>query len=190
MRRSVITLAVMAAVVLGAAVPALTAAAQLPAAPVAPAAPLPVATPVDVVGVLVDAACYATRGVNAMAAAHTKCAMVCAQKGHRLAIVTATGDVYVVTGALTQDNNAKLLPVMNRPIVLTGTVSIRVLQTTAVPAPAPTLDRRRPAVVLDEVVAKITVRQGDFREGDVPNAATKIIEAISFKLVAVPVPAI
>ena len=164
MRRFVLIPAVIAAVVLGAAVPAMAA---------------------DLVGTLVDGACYATKGVKvALAPEHAKCAIACAQKGHRLAIVTTTGEVYVVTGILTDGNNAKLIPLLNRQIVLTGTLGSRVLESTA---PLATLtvksDGRRPTEAVEEVVAKIIkVRKGDFREGDIADVTEMTIDAISIKV--------
>jgi hypothetical protein len=159
MRRSVLILAVMAAVVLGA--PAIAAADTL-------------------VGVLVDSSCFATGGLKSMLPAHAACAIACAQKGHRLALVTATG-VYRVTGALTQGNNAQLIPlVMNGLVVLTGTAGVRVVQS-AVPVVAAPGDGRRPTGSLDGLINKTVVRTGDFREGDVPVPGTveMVIDAIS-----------
>jgi hypothetical protein len=156
MRRSVLILAVMAAVVLG--VPAMAAADSL-------------------VGVLVDGACFAAQPLKSMGAAHAACAIACAQRGHRLALVTLTG-VYRVTGVLTQANNAQLTPLINGLVVLTGTVGVRVVQS-AVPVVADVGDGRRPTGSLSGVITKLELRYGDFREGDVPVGAEMVIEAIS-----------
>jgi hypothetical protein len=181
MRRSVLIPAVMAAVVLG-------------------AAGSPMAAADSLVGELVDSACYATRGMKAKGANHAQCALACAQKGHRLALVTVTGDVYMVTGALTEDNNAKLIPLMSRTVVVTGSVGevrvqdgivqdssvsgINVLESTLLESDAKgdgSGDGRRPTASKGGVVTK-TVRKGDFREGDVKEGVVKIIEAISVEL--------
>ena len=133
MRRTVLILAVMAAVVSGAAVPA---AAD------------------TLTGVLVDAACYAANGSRAAGSDHMKCAMACAQKGGRLAVVTPTGIVYMVIGAYTQNNNAKLIQLVNQSVVFTGTLGTRML-TSAVPTLSTSSvdDARRPTGEQDGVVS-------------------------------------
>jgi hypothetical protein len=166
MRHSALMRAVMAAAVLGAAVPA---AAQVATQALAPTATL--------VGTLVDSACYARNATVATGADHAKCAITCAQKGGRLALVTTAGAAYMVTGALTQDNNAKLIPLMNRSVVLTGTLSAVSIQAVlAVPAAG---DGRRPTGTEGGVVAKSVIRVGDFREGDVKGGVQMTIDAIS-----------
>ena len=82
---------------------------------------------------------------------HLKCAIACAQKGGRLAVVTANGDdMRVDRRALTQDNNAKLIPFVNQSVVLTGTLGvIQVVAGALLPAPSPPppgkVDKRRPS---------------------------------------------
>jgi hypothetical protein len=171
MRHSVLIPAMMAAIVLGAAVPA---AAQT----------LTVSTVSTLTGVLVENACYVAMGSRASAVEHAKCAITCAQKGARLALVTATGDVYMVIGAYTQSNNAKLIPMLNKAVVMTGTVGARVLDS-AVPILVVKSDSRRPAGSQDGVVAVKQVRKGDFREGDVPEVAEMTIDAASVDLAPV-----
>jgi hypothetical protein len=156
----------MAAVVLGAAVPA---AAD------------------TLTGVLVDHACYAMIGAKAAGSDHAKCAMTCAQKGHRLALVTPTGVVYMVIGVYTQNNNAKLIRLMNQQVVLIGTVGARVLDS-AVAVVAAKSDGRRPTGSQDGVLAAKQVRKGDFREGDVAEVAETTIEAIDVQLAFPPPP--
>jgi hypothetical protein len=112
--------------------------------------------------------------------------MVCAQKGNRLSVVTAKGDVYMVTGAFTLENNAKLLSMLNRSIVVTGTISIRVLDAIA-PVPPPSLtptltsDTRRPTSNPDTVVVAAP-KKGDIREGEVPAGSELTIEALTVSL--------
>jgi len=164
MRRSVLIPAVMAAVVLAAAVPAMAD---------------------DLVGVLVDHACYTSRGMEGTGANHAECAIVCAQKGHRLALLTPAA-VYLVTGALTENNNVTLIPLMNRPVVLTGTVGeVNVLESSGSGSIVQG-DGRRTVGSQDGVVTKSEARKGDFREGDVRKGVVKIIEAISVKRVVLP----
>jgi hypothetical protein len=165
MQRSLLMRAVLAVFVLSATVPA-TAAAD------------------TIIGQLVDSACNMTMGKTAavLAPDHLKCAIACAQKGGRLAVVTATGEVYAVTGALTQSDNAKLIPFVNQTVVLTGTLGV--IQAPVAPAPPPPTktDARRPTGTEDGVVAKTTVRTGDFREGDVRAGSELSIEVISIDL--------
>ncbi len=73
-------------------------------------------------GELVDQACYMKDHKN-MGEAHKECAITCAKKGQPVALVTADGKVYQVTGDLAADNNAKLVPHMSHTVELTGDVS-------------------------------------------------------------------
>jgi hypothetical protein len=170
MRRSMLIRAVMTAIVLG-------------------AAGSPVAAVDTVTGVLVDNSCSMSLGLTAAtSAAHATCAMVCAQKGNRLAIVTAKGDVYMVTGALTQENNAKLLPMLNRTIVVTGTIATRLLDAIA-PVPPPSLtptltsvtNLARPTSNPDTLVVTAP-KKGDVREGELPAGSELTIEALTVSL--------
>jgi len=197
MRRFVTIPVVMVAVVLGA-VPALRAGAQLVDPRVSEqlvtadklvsagqvvttdTALLP-GTTADLTGTLVDSACYLRGGRAAISADHAKCAIACAQKGSRLALVTDSGDVYMVIGAVTQDNNAKLISLINRSIVLSGVVGTRDV-TTAVPTVSSRTDTRRQSTTQDAVVTAKTVRTGDFREGDIPDAPEMTIEPTGIKL--------
>jgi hypothetical protein len=213
MRRFVTIPVVMVAVVLGAAVPALRAAAQLVDARVSDqlvattdqlvgatadqlvdakadqlvvvtadqiAAVVP-GTAVELTGMMVDSACYIRGGRATTTADHAKCAIACAQKGGRLALVTDKGDVYMVIGALTQDNNSRLVSLINKSIVLAGIVGIRTPDVP--PAPVVTKGDTRRQAIQDAVVTAKTVRIGDFREGDLPDASEMTIEPTAFKLV-------
>jgi len=73
-------------------------------------------------GELVDQACYMKDKKN-VGASHKECADSCAKKGQPVAIVTAEGKVYQVTGALAADNNAKLAPHMAHTVEITGDVT-------------------------------------------------------------------
>ena len=73
-------------------------------------------------GELVDQACYMKDKKN-VGASHKECAETCAKKGQPVAIVTADGKVYQVTGALAADNNAKLVPHLTHTVEITGDVS-------------------------------------------------------------------
>jgi type 1 fimbria pilin len=166
MRHSVLIPAVMAAFVLGAAGPA--------------AAQGPPPLTATLVGTLVDSACYAALGSKAAGADHARCAISCAQRGGRVALVTLTGAVFMVTGALTQENNAKLIPLMNQSVVLTGTVIAVSIE--AVSAVADAGDGRRPTGIDGGIIGKSVIRVGDFREGDVKGGVEMTIDAITAAL--------
>lgn len=72
-------------------------------------------------GELVDQVCF-TKDAKNVGAGHQSCAATCAKKGSPVALVTSDG-VYTVTGDLTQDNNAQLVPHMSHIVELTGDVS-------------------------------------------------------------------
>ena len=82
-----------------------------------------------------------------------------------------------MTGALTQQNNATLIPLINQSVVLTGTVSTVSIQ--ALLAVAAAGDGRRPTGTEGGVIRKSIIRLGDFREGDVKGGLELTIEAIS-----------
>ena len=73
-------------------------------------------------GELVDSACYMKDKKN-VGANHRECAMTCAKKGTPVALVTADGSIYMVTGDLAKDNNAQLAGHMSHTVELTGEVT-------------------------------------------------------------------
>ncbi len=159
MRRSLLIPVVMAAVVLGAPGQRLAAADRI-------------------IGDLVDSSCYIAKGAElGGGAAHKECAITCAQKGSRLALVTAKGEVYMITGALTLNNNAKLIPLIGQPVALTGTLGL-LSDLTVELAVLPPTDGRRQTGEKDGVVNKKKFRKGDFREGDIPESAVWAIDAL------------
>jgi|SoiMetStandDraft_2_1073263.scaffolds.fasta_scaffold17534_3 hypothetical protein len=168
---------------------------QLPPDPTAPvldqaAAQLPAPRldpPTTIVGQLVEANCYRQRGAAATAPEHLKCATMCAQKGARLAVVTSTGDVFLVTGILTQDNNAKLIPLVQRMVVLTGTMT-KLQPMTASAAPIlvdPKADARRLNGTEGGVIEKTPTKTADFREGDATDGPALAIDAVTADLAPV-----
>ena len=176
MRRSVLILAVMGVVVLCA---GRGSSQSLPPIPPIPGLPPPPAVGATgtFVGMLVDSACFAIKGRAVLLPDHAPCAIACALKGNRLAVITATGTLYMVTGILAQDNNAKLIPLINKIVLVTGTVGT--IQPSPVLNPVPSGDNRRPNGTEDGVAVKRTVRKGDFREGDVPDGPEMIVDALS-----------
>jgi len=91
-------------------------------------APEAVATQ-SITGRLVDAACYELDKSNIgtdhrMPQGDTKnCAVACVKTGLPVGLLTSDGRVYIVTGALAGDNNAKLLRYMSQTVTLTGNVT-------------------------------------------------------------------
>ena len=82
------------------------------------------AAEMTVTGELVDHACYTKRGAeNGSGSGHAQCAKDCAMKGMPVALVTASGDVYMVAGSVTTDNNAALVPHMSHTVEVMGEVS-------------------------------------------------------------------
>ena len=84
------------------------------------------AAPVTVTGVLVDRACYTKDKANTTndhKGMGATCAQDCARKGQPVALVTAKGEVYDVTGALAANKNEKLVAHMSHTVVLTGEVT-------------------------------------------------------------------
>jgi hypothetical protein len=80
-------------------------------------------------GVLVDQSCYKADKTNS-GEKHTmktgpmdNCATMCAKMGQPIALLTADGKLYQVTGDLAADKNAKLVPHMTHTVELTGDVT-------------------------------------------------------------------
>ena len=198
MRRSMLIPAVMAIVFAGAVVPAMTQV-QLPGATdvtqtltgttqdlLAAGQELlnGVSGPI-VTGILVDSSCYTMKGKVAMGeGGHEKCALVCAQKGHRLAVVTEKGDVYMVIGLLAQDNNARLIPFINKTVVIAGQTREVIIQDVTDTAPVPVkTDKRRPTGNEEGVTPPM--KKGDSRQGDKYDAPEMVIDALSIELAKV-----
>jgi hypothetical protein len=72
-------------------------------------------------GEIVDQACYTKDKAN-VGDSHKDCGTSCAKKGGPLALVTADGDVYTITGEYTANKNAKLIDHFAHTVELTGTV--------------------------------------------------------------------
>jgi hypothetical protein len=132
-------------------------------------------TAITITGVVVDSACYLSMGKKAMDPDHLKCAIVCAQKSQRLALVTQSGDVYMIVGDYAANANAKLIPLLNTVVAVTGTVAVR-----APDLAVPTLatDTRRQVGTQDITFAK-TIKKGDNKEGDLQNASEMTITITS-----------
>jgi hypothetical protein len=74
-------------------------------------------------GVLVDVMCNTKQGTaKATGEAHADCAAACAKKGSPLAVANEKG-IYEVTGAWTEDKNAKLIEFAGHKVEATGDVT-------------------------------------------------------------------
>jgi hypothetical protein len=79
-----------------------------------------------ITGRFVDLACYTkdhTNIANAHKGMSDTCAQECAKMGMPPALVTDDGKVYQITGDLTANNNAKIVPHMSHKMQLTGDVT-------------------------------------------------------------------
>ena len=89
----------------------------------------PPAKSVALTGRLVDAVCYkldkANQGVSHKlpSGAESNCARECVRTGLPAALLTADGTLYLVSGALSTNYNATLLPYMGYAVTLTGEVT-------------------------------------------------------------------
>jgi len=77
------------------------------------------ADPVKVTGELIDTACGAAKKGDA---SHEACAERCAARGEPVAVYADTG-MYIITGKLTADKNAKLIEFMAKNVTVTGEVT-------------------------------------------------------------------
>jgi hypothetical protein len=74
-------------------------------------------------GKLIDSVCFAKNGAKAAAAGHDACNMKCAKNGNTLAVFTADGTVYNITGDYAANKNEKLIEFVNKDVTVEGTVS-------------------------------------------------------------------
>lgn len=73
-------------------------------------------------GEIVDQACYVKDKSN-KGDAHKDCGTTCVKKGGPVALITAAGDVYQITGAYTENKNAKLVDHVSHMVEVSGDVS-------------------------------------------------------------------
>ena len=79
-------------------------------------------------GQIVDQTCYlkekaANPGKDVIAGEDKECAIECAKKGQPMALVTADGKVYEITGDLAANMNAKIVPHVLHTVEITGDVA-------------------------------------------------------------------
>lgn len=73
-------------------------------------------------GEIVDQTCY-MKDKAKVGASHKECAETCAKKGAPMAVLTADGTLYQITGGLAADSNAKLVPHVTHTVEITGDVT-------------------------------------------------------------------
>jgi hypothetical protein len=79
-----------------------------------------------VTGQLIDLACYMLdkgNTANAHKGRGYNCARACAKEGFDVGLLTSDGKIYHLTGGLTADKNAKLVPHMAHTVTITGEVT-------------------------------------------------------------------
>ncbi|HEX7794920.1 MAG TPA: hypothetical protein VF456_11245 [Vicinamibacterales bacterium] len=78
-------------------------------------------------GQVVDEGCslreMGQKGGDQKAAEMDQCAIDCAKRGEPVALLTADGKVYRISGGLAANNNAKLIAHMGHTVEITGDVS-------------------------------------------------------------------
>jgi len=84
---------------------------------------------IDVTGTLIDLNCYmkdkSNTGVDHKMPQDTKdCAIACAKMGNQVALLTDSGEVYLVKGALAENNNARLYRLLGSKVAVQGSVTI------------------------------------------------------------------
>ena len=79
----------------------------------------------SVTGQLIDLSCYVLDKGNTTVAHHGRgynCARACATEGFDVGLLSSDGKIYRVTGDLTANKNAKLVPHMSHTVTITGDV--------------------------------------------------------------------
>ena len=85
---------------------------------------------VDSVGTLVDLSCYKMDKTNTgldhkMPKGNTpNCAVDCAKQGKPVALITDKGEVFIVSGALAENNNARLIRHLGHKVSIQGSLGI------------------------------------------------------------------
>ena len=80
----------------------------------------PKGKPVTITGTVVDTGCYMSH--DAIGEKHADCATMCAKGGVPLAIVDGAGKLYMPIAADHKNQNAKLLPFVEKKVKVTGTL--------------------------------------------------------------------
>ena len=75
---------------------------------------------VSISGTVVDTGCYVSH--DSKGEAHAKCAAACAKNGVPLAILDEHGTLFMPIAVEHKDQNAKLIPFIEKRVKVTGTV--------------------------------------------------------------------
>lgn len=75
--------------------------------------------PITLIGTVVDTGCYMVH--DGIGADHAECATECAKKGIPLAIVDDSGKVYLPLGVDHENQNARLMPFVEKKVKVIGT---------------------------------------------------------------------
>jgi hypothetical protein len=78
-----------------------------------------------VTGKVVDEGCSLSADHKMPAEEMASCAVMCAKNGEPLALLTADGKVYRITGGLAANKNAKLIEHVNKTVEITGDVTTK-----------------------------------------------------------------
>src|SRR5712692_7829490 len=76
--------------------------------------------PITINGTVVDTGCYVSH--DSKGEAHAKCAAACAKNGVPLAILDDHGTLYMPIAVEHKDQNAKLMPFIEKKVKVTGTL--------------------------------------------------------------------
>ena len=87
------------------------------------AAPAVSAKPMTIKGELIDTMCGKDGKTGKSGEEHAACATSCAKRGEPVAVYTADGGVYVVTGDFVANKNAKVIEYMAKVVEVTGEVA-------------------------------------------------------------------
>jgi hypothetical protein len=75
--------------------------------------------PVTIIGTVVDTGCYLSH--DAIGEKHIDCATTCAKAGIPLAVVDASGKLYLPIAADHKNPNVRLMPFIEKKVKVTGT---------------------------------------------------------------------
>src|SRR5215469_2105724 len=75
---------------------------------------------ISITGTVVDTGCYVSH--DSKGEAHAKCAAACAKNGVPLAILDEHGTLFMPIAVEHKDQNAKLMPFIEKRVKVTGTV--------------------------------------------------------------------
>ena len=76
--------------------------------------------PVTITGTVVDTGCYMSH--DAIGEKHAECAAICGRNGVPLAIVDSAGKVYMPVASDHKNQNAKLMPFVEKKVKVEGTL--------------------------------------------------------------------